>query len=65
MLLRSFHLRDRILQMKLFNSLVRPMLEYNSPVWFSHLTKDSAKIFSPRLTGLKNVPYSHRSTILN
>ena len=38
-LLRCFHSRDRILQMKLFNRSARPILEYNSPVWSPYLIK--------------------------
>ena len=52
-LLWCFHSRDYILQMKLFNSFVRPILEYNSPVWCSHFIKHVCAIervqkFSPR-----------------
>ena len=71
MLLRCFHSRDRILQMKLFNTFVRLILAYNSFVWFPHLVKDTSatervqKFFIKRLKGLKNVAYSHRLTILN
>jgi len=32
MLLKCFHSRDRNLQMQLFNTFVRPILEYNSPL---------------------------------
>ena len=59
MLLRCFHSCDRILQMKLFNIFVRPILEYNSPVWFPHLVKDICaiervqKFFIKSLKGLK------------
>ena len=71
MLLWCFHSRDRILQMKSFNTFIRPTLEYNSPVWSSHLVKDISatkcvqEFFTKRLKGLKNVPYPHRLTILN
>ena len=71
MLLRCFHSRDRILQMTLFNTFVRPIFEYNSPVWSPHLVKDIGaikrvqKCFTKRLKRLKNVPHTHRLTILN
>ena len=71
MLLWCFFSRDRILQMKLFNTYVRSILECNIPLWSSHLVKDFSviehmyKFFTKRLKGLKNVPYSQRLTILN
>ena len=40
MLLRCFHSRDRILQMKIFNTFVRPILKYNSPVWSPNFIKN-------------------------
>ena len=36
-LLKCFHSRDRNKQIKLFNTLVRPILVYNSPIWSPHL----------------------------
>ena len=52
-LLECFHSCDHILQMKLFNTFVHSILEYNSPVWSPHLVKDISAIervqnFSPR-----------------
>ena len=69
-LLICCHSRDRILLMTLFNTFVRPTLEYNSPVWSAHLAKDISATervqkFFTKLKGLTNVPYSHRLTILN
>ncbi len=37
MLLKCFYTRDRVLLMKLFNTFVQPILEYNSPVWCPHM----------------------------
>ena len=71
MLIKCFHSCDRILQMKLFITFVRPILEYNSPVWSPHLVKDIGaiervhKFFIKRLKELKNVPYPLRLTILH
>ena len=57
MFIRCFHSRDSILQMKLFNTFVCPILEYNSPVCLHILTKileplNVGKNFSPK--GYKN-----------
>jgi hypothetical protein len=71
MLLKCFHSRDRNLQIGLFNTFVRPILEYNSPVWSPHFTKDInaiervQKFFTKRIKGLKNLPYEKRLTVLN
>ena len=43
-LLKCFYSRDSQLQVKLFNACVRPILEYNSPIWSPHLSKDVASI---------------------
>ena len=43
-LLRSFHSRDRDLQIKLFNCYVRPSLKFNSPIWSLHLKHDIVAI---------------------
>jgi hypothetical protein len=70
MLLKCFHSRDRNLQINLFNTFVRPILEYNSPVWSPHLNKDInaiervQKFFTKRLRGLKSLPYEKRLTVL-
>ncbi len=71
MLLKCFHTRDRDLQIKLFNTFVRPILEYNSPVWSPHMLKDITaiervqKFFTKNLRGLRNIPYKQRLIILN
>ncbi len=71
MLLRCFHSRDRVLQINLFNTFVRPILEYNSPVWSPHFVKDITtiervqKYFTKNLRGLKLIPYKQRLVMLN
>ena len=40
LLLKRFHSRGRNLQIGLLNTFVRPILEYNSPLWFPYLKKD-------------------------
>ena len=63
MLLKCFHTRDHDMQMSLFNAFVRPILEYNPPVWSPHLIKDInvmervQKFFTKNLCGLKSLPY--------
>ena len=70
MLLRCFHTRDRTLQMKLFNTFVRPVLEYNSPIWSPHLFKNIISVkrvqryFTKNLRGLKYIPYNKRLLLL-
>lgn len=70
MLLRCFYTRDCDLQIKLFNTFVRPILEYNSPIWSPHLTKDITviervqKYFTKNLRGLKIIPYLQRLAVL-
>ena len=66
MLLKCFHTRDHDLQMRLFNAFIRTILEYNSPVRSSHLTKDinvieqAQTFFTKNLCGLKKLLYSRR-----
>lgn len=70
MLLKCFHTRDRVLQMKLFNTFIRPVLEYNSPVWCPHMIKDITviekvqKYFTKNLRGCKYLTYKQRLSIL-
>ena len=40
MLLKCFHSNDRNLQYKIFSAFVRPILEYNSPIWSPRFAKD-------------------------
>jgi hypothetical protein len=60
MLLKCFYSNDRSLQCKLFTTFVRPILEYNSPIWSPHHAKDIfaiervQKYFTKNLKGLRN-----------
>ena len=40
MILKCFYSKDRSLLCKLFCTFVRPVLEYNSPIWSPHYIKD-------------------------
>lgn len=70
LLLRGFHSRDRSLQMRLFNTFVRPVLEFNSAIWSPHLKKNIISVervqrhFTKNLRGLKYIPYSRRLFLL-
>ena len=50
--------------MKLFNTFVRPVLEYNSPIWSPHLFKNIILVervrryFTKNLRDLKCIPYN-------
>ncbi len=71
MLLKCFYSNDRSLQCKLFSIFVKPILEYNSPIWSPHLTKDIfaiervQKYFTKNLKGLHNKTYKERLSLLN
>ena len=71
LLLKCFYSNDRTLQCKLFSTFVRPLLEYNSPIWSPHFSKDILalekvqKYFTKNLKGLKNKSYKERLAILN
>jgi hypothetical protein len=49
---------------------VRPVLEYNSPIWSPHLTKNIISVervqrhFTKNLKGLKYIPYNKRLILL-
>ena len=69
-LLRSFYTKDRSLQCKLYTTFVRPILEYNSPIWSPHLNKNILilervqKYVTKNLKGLSNKTYKERLAIL-
>ena len=71
LLLKCFYSNDRTLQCKLFSTFVRPLLEYNSPIWSPQFSKDILalekvqKYFTKNLKGLKNKSYKVRLAILN
>ena len=64
-MLKCFHSRDRNLQIGLFrpNTFVRPVLEFNSPIWSPHLEKDIKaiervqKYFTKNALCLRNLSY--------
>ena len=61
-----FHTRDRQTLMTIFNSLIRPKLEYCCEVWHPHLIKDInmveqvQRMFTSRISGMKDVNYWDR-----
>ena len=70
MILKCFHSKDRVLQCKLYKTFVRPILEYNSPIWSPHFIKDIfvlekvQKYFTKNLKGLQGKNYKERLSIL-
>ena len=70
LLLKCFHSRDRNLQIGLFNTFVRPVLELNSPIWYPHLENDIKaiesvqKYFTQNLLYLTNLSYHERLCVL-
>jgi hypothetical protein len=70
LLLKYFYTKDCNLMIKLFNTFVRPILEYNSPIWSPHMIKDISVIervqnfFTKHLRGLNNTSYELRLAYL-
>jgi len=70
MIFRSFESRNPKLLCALFNTYVRPILEYASPVWSPHLKLDILRIekiqrsFSKRIPCLRNLSYDERLAAL-
>jgi len=68
---KCFISKDTPTLVKAFKIYVRPLLEYNSPVWSPHLLKDITLIekvqrrFTKYMKGLFNMPYSDRLKVLN
>ena len=69
-ILRCFSTHDPKFLMQLFNVYVRPLLEYNSPVWSPKFNKDVATIeqvqryFTRNLFGLSRHSYEERLLLL-
>ena len=67
---RSFTYLDQDMLVTLYKTIVRPILEYGSPVWSPHLQKDKIEIekiqrrATKLIPGLKDLPYSERLRIL-
>ena len=66
-----FSTRNTSFKMRLFNTYVRPLLEYASTVWNPFLVKDIdllenvQRSFTKRLCGMKNYSYKRRLQVLN
>ena len=69
--LRFFVSRNRSLLVRAFTTYVRPLLEFNSPIWSPSLIRQINDIeniqrsYTKRLPGLKNCTYHQRLSILN
>ena len=69
--LSVFYTRDKSTMITLFNSLIRPKLEYCCEVWSPFLIKDIVKIeqvqrsFTHRIAGMSNYNYWERLKLLN
>jgi hypothetical protein len=67
---RVFVTTDVNFLMQMFNTYVRPHLEYGSQVWNPYLTKDITNLenvqrrYTKRLANLRDIPYSNRLYIL-
>ena len=71
LIMKCFHSRDTATLLRAFKTYVRPLLEFNSPVWSPRFTKDINLIenvqrrFTKYLPGMFNKSYDERLTILN
>ena len=67
----AFSCRDTDFQLDTFKTYVRPLLEYNTPIWSPHLISDIDLIervqrwFTKRLPGLWNESYAQRLQTLD
>jgi hypothetical protein len=67
---RTFVMRDRKFLVDMFKTYVRPILEYNSPVWSPFYICDIDKIesvqrsYTKRMPGMLDVTYPHRLELL-
>ena len=70
-ILSVFYTRDKCTMLTLFNSLVRPKLEYSSEIWNPFLRKDILRVegiqrtFTSKINGMHNFDYWERLTYLN
>ena len=68
---KCFLSKNRSSLLRAFKSFVRPVLEYNSPVWSPRLVKDIKRIesvqrrFTKRIPGLENIKYYERLKVLD
>jgi len=71
MMLHTFNSRSRNVILPVFQSLIRPVLEYASPVWNSSSVNHTNKLESvqryvtKRIVGLSALPYEDRLETLN
>ena len=71
LILRCFVSGDRKLLLKAFTVYVRPILEFDSPVWSPHFHQDIERLesvqrrFTKRLSGLKDYDYLTRLKMLD
>jgi len=71
LLKKCFLSKDTDTLLRAFKTYVRPLLEYNSPVWSPHLLKDIDLLenvqrrFTKRLRGMHNLSYNERLLKLN
>ena len=70
-ILNTFVSRDKLTMTTLFNSLVRPILEYNCEIWSPFKLQDISQIeqiqraFTNRITGMDDLDYWERLKSLN
>ena len=64
---KSFENRNPEFLISLFNTYVRPILEYSSPIWSPHLLMGISffiekflRSFTKRISAIRNLPYSDR-----
>jgi hypothetical protein len=67
---RSFRTRNHSFLLKMFQTYVRPIVDYNSPIWSPYLLKDIKTVervqrkFTKRFPGLHGYSYAERMRIL-
>ena len=71
LILRCFTSKDRSMLVKAFITYVRPLLEYNSPIWSPASIRDILRIegvqrkFTKRIPGMSELTYYSRLKMLN
>ena len=66
LMLRTFTSRRRNVILPMFKSIIRPIVEYATPVWSPHLKKDIAEVervqrkVTKCISGLNHLPYEER-----
>ena len=68
---KSFENRNPVFLISLFNTYVRPILDYSSPIWSPHLLMDISFVervqlsFTKHIPAIHNLPYLDRLLYLN